>query len=152
MTEVDHIRDAYFNKGETISEIAKRFSRDRKTVRKYIKQEDFNVPVPPAGEDRRSQPKLEPYMATIDGWLETDRRARRKQRHTARRIYDRLVETYEGFDCSYRTVATYVRRKKKNSTARPTAPFRWCTVPERLRWTSARPIFTRTAPSAAGST
>ena len=113
MTEVDHIRDAYFNKGETISEIAKRFSRDRKTVRKYIKQEDFNVPVPPAGEDRRSQPKLEPYMATIDGWLETDRRARRKQRHTARRVYDRLVETYEGFDCSYRTVATYVRRKKK---------------------------------------
>jgi len=113
MTEVDHIRDAYFKKGETISEIAKRFSKDRKTVRKYIRQEDFNIATPLAGKNLNLQPKLEPYMATIDGWLEADRRARRKQRHTARRVYDRLVESSEDFDCSYRTVAAYVRRKKK---------------------------------------
>ncbi|SMG39691.1 hypothetical protein, partial [Dethiosulfovibrio salsuginis] len=42
MTEVGHIRDAYFNKGENISEIAKKFSKDRKTVRKYIQQDNFN--------------------------------------------------------------------------------------------------------------
>jgi len=42
MTEVDDIREAYFREGESISAIAKRFSKDRKTVRKYIDKEDFN--------------------------------------------------------------------------------------------------------------
>ena len=113
MTEIDHIRDAYFNKGESISEIAKKFSKDRKTVRKYIQQDNFNVSLPAVGKESRAQPKLEPYIATVDGWLEEDKRARRKQRHTARRIYDRLVDSFDDFNCSYRTVAAYVKRKKK---------------------------------------
>lgn len=113
MTEIDDIRDAYFNKGESISEIARRFSRDRKTVRKFIRQEDFNTPVPAVNHHRKRQPKLEPYKGTINGWLEADKRSRKKQRHTARRVYDRLVEMDPDFDCSYRTIADYVQRKKK---------------------------------------
>jgi hypothetical protein len=46
--------------------------------------------------------------------LQDDRRARRKQRHTAQRVYDRLVEIHgEEFTCSYRTVAGYVALRKK---------------------------------------
>jgi hypothetical protein len=59
-------------------------------------------------------PKLEPFKADIDEWLTDDKKAKRKQRHTARRVYDRLVEKYQkDFECSYRSVAGYVAKKKK---------------------------------------
>jgi hypothetical protein len=42
MTEIDDIRDGYYKKGKSINEIAKKFDKDRKTVRKYVRKEDFN--------------------------------------------------------------------------------------------------------------
>ena len=42
MAEVKDIRDAYFEKGKNISQIAKQFGIDRKTVRKFIEREDWN--------------------------------------------------------------------------------------------------------------
>ena len=36
-------------------------------------------------------PKLDPFKADIDAWITEDKKAKRKQRHTAQRIYDRLV-------------------------------------------------------------
>ena len=112
MTEIDDIRESYFSKGESISRIAEKFCKDRKTVRKYVLRDDFNEPIPSI-EGGSSQPKLNPFKKTIDEWLEKDKGARRKQRHTARRIFNRLVEEEEDFVCSYRTVAAYVRGKKK---------------------------------------
>ncbi|MCW3491722.1 IS21 family transposase, partial [Dethiobacter alkaliphilus] len=56
------------------------------------------------------------FKSVIDEWLYEDKKARRKQRHTAKRIYDRLKDPKEGirgFDCSYRTVAGYVAVKRK---------------------------------------
>jgi hypothetical protein len=59
-------------------------------------------------------PKLDPFKADIDTWLTEDKKAKRKQRHTAQRIYDRLVKEHTGnFTCSYRTVAGYVAKRKK---------------------------------------
>jgi transposase len=113
MTEIDDIRDAYYKKGKGISEIAKKFGKDRKTVRKYVRKEDFNWTRKESATGK-CQPKLDPYKGTIDKWLSDDLKAKRKQRHTARRVYDRLIEIEEGFSCSYRTVASYVKRKKKD--------------------------------------
>ncbi|MDP1271249.1 IS21 family transposase, partial [Klebsiella pneumoniae] len=48
----------------------------------------------------------------IDEWLEGDVKARRKQRHTAKRVYDRLCAEVKDFGCSYRTVASSVKEKK----------------------------------------
>jgi len=73
----------------------------------------------------RNKSKLDPYKALIDSWIEEDCKRRRKQRHTAQRIYNRLcVEIGEDFDCSYRTEAVYVSLKRKeifkiNSMALP---------------------------------
>jgi len=54
------------------------------------------------------------FKSDIDAWLTEDKKAKRKQRHTAKRIFDRLVKKYgKGFNCSYRTVANYVSLKKK---------------------------------------
>jgi hypothetical protein len=49
--------------------------------------------VPPAKRPpvSRPAPKLGAFRAVIDAWVEADREAPRKQRHTARRIWQRLV-------------------------------------------------------------
>jgi len=113
MTKIDDIRKAFFEEGSSISEISRKEATDRKTVRKYIAKYDFNVceqkPI-----IKTEQPKLAPYKETIDGWLEDDKKAKKKQRHTAKRIFDRLKQEVVGFECSYRTTAAYVKAKKEN--------------------------------------
>jgi hypothetical protein len=38
--------------------------------------------------------KLDKWKSISDGWLEEDRKARFKQRHTTKPIHDRLLEEY----------------------------------------------------------
>lgn len=60
----------------------------RDTVSKYEGKEDCS----PERERTISGPsKLGTFKMTVDGWLEADRFMSRKQRHTAKRAYDRLV-------------------------------------------------------------
>jgi len=51
-------------------------------------------------------------MAVIDEWLLADLKAPRKQRHTAVRVWRRLVSEY-GAQVSQRTVSGYVAKRKK---------------------------------------
>ncbi|XFO67745.1 hypothetical protein SPSIL_039640 [Sporomusa silvacetica DSM 10669] len=113
MTQVHDIRKMFFEEGKNISEIARETKRDRKTIRFYLEKDDWNQAIP-AAETAASYPKLTPYKTEIDFWLMEDKKAKHKQRHTAKRVYDRLVDKYQSeFDCSYRTVAGYVAMKKK---------------------------------------
>lgn len=115
MTQVHDIRKMYFEEGLNITHIAKETGHDRKTIRHYINKEDWNQKEPVTVR-KNEFPKLEPFKATIDEWLIEDKKARRKQRHTAKRVFDRLRDPEEGFtdfNCSYRTVASYVALKKK---------------------------------------
>lgn len=113
MTQVQDIRKMYFEEGKNISQIARETGRDRKTIREYLDKDDWNIE-PPAAVPEANFPKLDPYKGEIDSWLTEDKKAKRKQRHTARRVYDRLVEKYgDNFNCSYRTVAGYVAKKKQ---------------------------------------
>ena len=124
MAKVDSIRKAYFEEGRSVSEISRLLKADRKTVRKYIDKEDFNItPVPV--KTRNSAAKLEPFKAVIDEWLEGDKSFKKKQRHTAKRVYDRLLAEEPDFSSSYRSVAEYVREKKAclyRAVARPSLP------------------------------
>ena len=88
-------------------QIAKELKLDPKTVKKYMEQDDFS-PKPPANLERKS--KLDPFKPMIDQWLLEDEQNRHKQRHTRRRVYNRLKELYppQEFNCSYNTVARYV--------------------------------------------
>ena len=79
---------------------------DRATVAKYADMDDM-TPKPPM--DRRQGSKIDPYAALVDGWLEADRRPPRKQRHTAKRVHDRLRAETE-YDGEYTTTPGYVRR------------------------------------------
>ena len=92
--------------GVSWREIARRLGVSRDTVRKYATMEDCS-PKPAAGKGRRSL--IDAYSGTVDSWLFADRLMPRKQRHTARRVYARLVEE-EGFEGSYSSVQRYVKR------------------------------------------
>jgi len=113
MTEINNIRKLYFEEGKTITEICRITGRDRKTIRFYLEKENWNNEEP-SGKIDKSFPKLNPYKPDIDKWLTEDKKAKRKQRHTAIRVYNRLTEKYgEDFNCSYRTVAGYFSKRKK---------------------------------------
>lgn len=113
MDMIHDIRFRFFVKGENISQIANALHLDWKTVRKYVDKTDFNEPVPQPASEQRFCPKLDPYKLTIDKWLEEDKQAPRKQRHTAKRVFHRLKKEVPGFNCSYRTVASYYAVKHK---------------------------------------
>ena len=112
MDQIHHIRQLYYEQDKNISEIILETGRDRKTVQKYLDMTDFNLPQPQPVSQRQFCPKLEPYKAIIDQWLNEDKKAPRKQRHTAKRIFHRLTNEAAGFDCSYRLVAAYVANRK----------------------------------------
>lgn len=86
MSQINDIREAYAETGK-VAPVARKFQVDEKTVRKYIRKEDFS-PKPPISEERES--RLDPYKAKIREWIDADENVWYKQRHTARRIYDRL--------------------------------------------------------------
>ncbi len=63
-----------------------------------------------------------PYLQIIDQWLAEDKDRPKKQRHTARRIYDRLVREL-GFNGSDSTVRHYVRKAKMRLGVQVTPTF-----------------------------
>lgn len=60
----------------------------------------------------RQSPKLGPHIATIRGWLEADLDAPAKQRHTARRVWQRLVDEHDA-DVAESTVRAFVGDVKR---------------------------------------
>lgn len=92
MEQVYHIKKLYNQKEKSISEIARTTGHDRKTVRKYLKQDNFSIPVP---IKRIRHSKTDAYREIVKQWLLDDQTAPRKQRHTARRVYHRLQKLEE---------------------------------------------------------
>lgn len=96
--------------------IAKEVGVARDTVAKYAGREDCS----PKPEHSASRPsKLDPFKATVDGWLEADRFMPRKQRHTAKRVYDRLVSE-RGYGGAYSSVQRYVKLGARSIGSRRT--------------------------------
>lgn len=107
MSRVHTIRQLY-RQGEGVSEIARRTGVSRNTVYKYLDEDDLSPRMPiPARRGRI----LDAHRALIESWLDEDRRAWRKQRHTAHRIFVRLTED-EGVDVAESTVREYLRMLK----------------------------------------
>ena len=117
MTQVHDIRKQFFEEGKTISAIHRETGFDRKTIRAYIAKKDFNQDIKQPAKPLF--PSLEPYKACIDSWLSGDKNAKKKQRHTAKRVFDRLNKDFDDFKLSYRTVAGYVSLRKKEIFSKP---------------------------------
>lgn len=114
MDQINSIRDLSQN-GLSAAKIAETLSVDEKTVRKYLSETDFS-PRPP--EKRVFPSKLDPYKEQIERWLEEDKKTWYKQRHTARRIHDRLGELHSEYDCGYLLVQRYVKKRRAEEAAR----------------------------------
>jgi hypothetical protein len=56
--------------------------------------------------------KLDEFKAVIDEWLRADLTAPKKQRHTVRRIFARLIDEHRMVDVVYKTVRDYVSKRK----------------------------------------
>jgi transposase len=89
--------------------LARRHGVHRRTVKQALAS-----PVPPARKrpEGRPAPKLGGWRAVIDSWLIADRSAPRKQRHTAKRIHERLRDEH-GVEVSERQVRRYVRERRQ---------------------------------------
>ena len=105
------VRRAVMVEGMSIREAAREFGLHRDTVRKMLA---YSVPPGYRRQTPPRRPKLEAYTGVIDRILDDDLRLPRKQRHTAKRIFERLRDEY-GFDGQYTIVKDYVREHRRQT-------------------------------------
>jgi transposase len=107
--QFEQIRRDRDREGLSVRALAVRHGVHRRAVRQALESA-----VPPAKRlpVGRPAPKLGPFRAVIDAWLEGDKHAPRKQRHTAKRIHRRLVDE-QGADVAETTVREYVRARRR---------------------------------------
>lgn len=99
--------------GLSIRELARRHGVGRPTVRLALSQAE----PPPAKIRVRTAPRLDVFKPVIDAMLVADTDAPRKQHHTARRVFARLIEEHGATELSYSTVRDYVRRRRPEINA-----------------------------------
>lgn len=119
VVDIECIRKLYFREGWPIRKIARELGHSRKTVRKALSDAGpwtYRLTQP------RPSPKAGPYRDLIRQWLEEDRRAPRKQRHTARRVYERLRDEY-GYDGAESTIRRVVAELRRELEMNPVEPY-----------------------------
>ena len=102
------VRRFVFVEGRSRREAARVFGLSRDTVAKMCR---FSAPPGYVRARPAAKPKLDPLTPVIEAILEADRTAPVKQRHTAKRIFERLRDEH-GYGGGYTVVKDYVRRQK----------------------------------------
>ncbi|WP_186315731.1 IS21 family transposase [Catellatospora sichuanensis] len=94
--------------GMSVRALARQYRVSRRTVRSALQSAwpQPRKPLPPRPS------KLDEFKPIIDGILRADLDAPRKQRHTVKRIYDRLIAEHDMIDVSYAVVRAYVADRK----------------------------------------
>jgi len=90
----------------------RRLAREHRCHRRDVRQALADACPPPRKAVERVRPALGPWTATIEAILEGDQKVPQKQRHTARRIWKRLVAEH-GAAVAETTVRAYVRRRRR---------------------------------------
>jgi len=99
------VRQFVFIEGKSRREAARVFGLSRETIDKMCR---FSAPPGYRRTKAPEKPKLGPLIPAIDAILAADRTAPPKQRHTAKRIFERL-RVEHGFTGGYTVVKDYVR-------------------------------------------
>ena len=92
----------------SIRELAERHKVHRRAVRQALASA---LPPPRKEYVARTRPATDPWSEVIDAWLIADKDVPRKQRHTARRVWQRLVAEH-GAVLSEISVSRYVARRR----------------------------------------
>ena len=106
------IRWDYQRDGLGIRALARKYNVHRRAVRQAIAS-----PLPP---DRKTPVREAPVRTAVAGWIDAmlreDLDAPRKQRHTAKRVFERLRDEH-GAQVSYSHVTKHVRRRRAEIAA-----------------------------------
>jgi len=109
----EQIRRDRVREGLSVRALDRRYGVHRRAVRQALED-----PMPPPRKTPvRRAPKLDPVKPVIDQWLREDLDAPRKQRHTAQRVWERLVDEQRIRGLSYSTVRDYVARRRPELAA-----------------------------------
>lgn len=104
----EQIRREYEHGSGTIREVSRKLGVHRREVRKAL-----SSAIPSARKvSERDHPKLAPAIPFINAILEADRKAPRKQRHTAHRIWMRMRREMPEVEVAGSTIRRYVRLRK----------------------------------------
>ena len=105
------VRDFVLVKGNSRREAARVFGVSRDTIGKMC-----SYSAPPGYRRTRPpvRPKLDAFTDFIDAILKADKQAPRKQRHTAKRIFERLRDEH-GFTGGVTIVTDYVREARQRT-------------------------------------
>ena len=105
----EQIRREYEFGAGSVRGVAKKLGVHRRLVRQAIESA-----VPPQRKAvEKPSPRLDPVRSFIDAILQEDKRAPRKQRHTAHRIWVRLGQESPEFPVAESTIRRYVRQRKQ---------------------------------------
>ncbi len=85
------VRHAVLVDGLSRRETARIFGVNRRTVDKMLA---FSVPPGYRREGSIKRPKLDPFIGVIDAILEADKTVPRKQKHTSKRVFERLRDEH----------------------------------------------------------
>ena len=89
----------------------RRLAREHRCHRREVRQALASAVPAPRRQTARARPVLGPWLDAIDAMLAADRKAPRKQRHTAHRIWVRLTEM--GATVAEITVRQYVHKRRR---------------------------------------
>ena len=104
MDDCIRVRELHFKEGLSVRAVARRTGLHRDTVKKIVRDGGTLVYRRGAPAER---PKLGPFVGVIDEILKSDPHSPPKQRHTAKRIFDRLRAEH-GYTGGYTQVKSYV--------------------------------------------
>ncbi len=111
------IRRMKFREQISVREIARRTGLSRNTIRTWLRQEGMTQPRYPV----RVMPSiLDAYKAQLQTWLQTDSHRAKRERRTARVLYQLLQA--QGYPGGYGRVASYVRHWRKDQATLPNRP------------------------------
>src|SRR5665811_2097059 len=105
------VRRAVLVEGRSQRAVAREFGIARKTIQKMLR---YSVPPGYQRQQAVKRPKLGPWLGVIDAILEEDKTRPAKQRHTAKRIFERLKAEH-GFCGGYTIVKDYVHTAELRS-------------------------------------
>ena len=105
----EEVRRAVLVKGISKREVAKIYGINRRTVDKMC---DYSTPPGYKNKKGKQYPKIGDYKEKIDKVLKEDLEIGKKQRHTSKRIYDRLKKE-DGYSGSYDAVRRYASEHKQ---------------------------------------
>ncbi|MFM0530018.1 IS21 family transposase [Paraburkholderia strydomiana] len=107
MSMLAKIRRMHFRDGIPLRDISRRTGLSRNTIRRWLREPENENPHYPK---RASASIVDPWSEQLRLWLIVDLRRSKRERRTARQMYDALrVAGYEG---SYQRVCAFVRQWK----------------------------------------